>query len=245
MRRRTLVTTTALFVCATTALTACSSSGSGSATDSPAAATPAAAQSAAASKTPATPAAAKDPFHGRTGGQIFTDAIQADRTAPSLRLKADVTDAKDGRLTVDLTMNSKGDCTGTIGKGKDAVAMIKVGRIAYLRPAGAHTWTKSDTTTGEGKGLAPMCDVKTFLADQGEDNAAKRGRVITVGGVPAMVLTEKDGAAVYTLDVATTGKHYLLKMVTVGGDEPGTLAFSNFGRPVHAVAPPKSQIAAG
>ncbi|MCX5381997.1 hypothetical protein [Streptomyces sp. NBC_00083] len=235
MRRRTIVTTTALFVCATTALTACSSSGSSTAKDSPAAKTPAA----------ATPAAKKDPFGGRSGGQIFTDAMKADRMAPSLRLKANVTDAKDGPTKVDLTMNSKGDCTGTIGAGKDAVAMIKVGKTAYLRPTGTHKWIKSDTTTGQGKDLAPMCDVKTFLADQGEDNAAEKGPIITVGGVPAMVLTEKDSGSVYTLDVATTGTHYLLKMVTVGGDEPGTLEFSDFGRPVHAVAPPKSQIAAG
>lgn len=58
------------------------------------------------------------------------------------------------------------------------------------------------------------------------------------------MLTEKDGAESFTMDVATSGKPYLLKMVTVGGDSPGILAFSHFGEPVHAVAPPRSSIAA-
>ncbi|AYG82393.1 hypothetical protein DWB77_04567 [Streptomyces hundungensis] len=235
MRRRTTATASVLFVCATTALTACSSSGSptASAKNSPAASSPAA------------PAKPKGPFADRTAGQVFTDAVKANRQASSLRLKADIADATDGPTKLDLLMDTKGDCTGTIGSGKDAVSLIKTGKTVYMHQANTHTWSKSDTTSANGKDLASVCDLNDYLTDPGQDNAATKGATTTVDGRPALVLTEKDGNESYTIDVATTGKPYLLKMVTVGGDSPGTLAFSDFDKPVHAVAPPKSAITAG
>ncbi|MCT9091909.1 hypothetical protein N4G70_23985 [Streptomyces sp. ASQP_92] len=235
MRRRTIATTSALFVCAATALTACSSSGSptASAKNSPAASSPAA------------PAKPKGPFADRTGGQVLTDAVKTNRQATSLRLKADIADATDGPTKLDLTMDTKGDCTGTIGSGKEAISIIKTGKTVYLRPANTHTWKKSDTTSADGKDLASVCDLNDYLTDPGQDNAATKGATTTVDGRPAIVLTEKDGKESYIIDVATTGKPYLLKMVTVGGDSPGTLAFSDFEKPVHAVAPPKSSVTAG
>ncbi|MFD7017821.1 hypothetical protein [Streptomyces sp. NPDC059928] len=240
MRRRTIATS-ALFVCAATALTACSSSGSGSGAGS--------AKGLVAAKTPAAaaPAAAKGPYANLTGGQIATNSLNATRQATSLHLKADINDAKDGPGKLDLSLNSKGDCTGTITAGKDTVRIIKVGRTAYLNTQeSGGKWTKTDTTSGDGKDLTSVCDLNKFLGPvQGEDTAAQKGATTTVGGAPAIVLTEKDGNESYTMDVATSGKPYLLKMVAVGGDSPGTLAFSRFGEPVHAVAPPKSSIAAG
>ncbi|MFG3286950.1 hypothetical protein [Streptomyces sp. NPDC048111] len=239
MRRRTIATSTVLLVCAATVLTACSDPGSGSASSTPAA------QGSSTAASPAAPATPKGPFADRTGGQVFTDAVKADRQASSLRLKADIKDAKDGPTKLDLTMDAKGDCTGTIGAGKDAVALIKTGRTVFLRPAGHRTWTRTSTTSADGKDLASVCDLSGYLTDPGQDTAAAKGATTTVDGRPAMVLTEKDGDESYTLDVATSGRPYLLKMVTVGGDSPGTLAFSHFGEPVHAVAPPKSQVTAG
>ncbi|WP_328312414.1 hypothetical protein OG432_20515 [Streptomyces sp. NBC_00442] len=244
MRRRTIVTTTALFLCTTSALTACSSgTGSGSAKDSAAAKAPASATPAA-----ATPATAKDPFAGRSAGQIFNDAMEENLKAPSLRLKADTTDAKDGPTQVDAAMDVKGDCTGTLRSGKDTITMIKAGKTVYVRPAGAHTWTKVPTSTADGKSMAQVCDLNGLLDTpdrRAVDTSAKKGATTTVDGHPALVLTSRDGQERDTAYVATTGKHYLLKLVSVGGDDPGTLEFSDFGRPVHAVAPPKSQIAAG
>ncbi|WP_438293457.1 hypothetical protein [Streptomyces sp. HUAS TT7] len=236
MRRRTIATTI-LFACATTALTACSGSGSGTAAkDSAAPQAPAAASPAAASP--------KGPDADRTGGQMFTDALKANRQAPSLRLKADINDRQDGPTKLDLAMDAKGDCTGTIGAGKDAVGLIKTGRTVYLRPQGMTKWTKTNTDSADGKDLASVCDLNSYLGAPGKDNAAKKGATTEVDGRPAIVLTEKDGNESFTVDVATSGKPYLLKMVTVGGDSPGTLDFSHFGEPVHAVAPPKSSIAA-
>ncbi|MFE9401877.1 hypothetical protein ACFYNY_08885 [Streptomyces sp. NPDC006530] len=235
MRRRTIATTSVLFVCAATALTACSSSDS----------TTASAKNSPAASSPSAPAKPKAPFADRTGGQVFTDAVKANRQATSLRLKADIADATDGPTRLDLTMDTKGDCTGTIGTGKESVSIIKTGKTVYLRQAHARAWKKSDTTSGEGKDLAAVCDLNDYLTDPGQDNAAVKGATTTVDGTPAIVLTEKDGKESYTIDVATSGKPYLLKMVTVGGDSPGTLAFSDFDKPVHAVAPPKSAVTAG
>ncbi|XUL99759.1 hypothetical protein ACQ86F_22235 [Streptomyces venezuelae ATCC 10712] len=37
--------------------------------------------------------------------------------------------------------------------------------------------------------------------------------------------------------MATQGTPYVLRIVTQGGDEPGTLTFSKYGKPVAAKAP--------
>ncbi|MGW2863653.1 hypothetical protein [Streptomyces sp. NPDC001205] len=236
MRRRTIATTTVLIVCAATALTACSVPGSAKNAATPA--SPAAASPAA--------AASKGPYADLTGGQVLTNALKANRQATSLHLKADVVDAKEGASKMDLSLDTKGDCTGTIAQSKDTIAIIKIGKTVYLRPQGAGgKWTKTSTTSADGKDLASVCDLNTFVGGfQGEDTEAKKGATTTVDGHPALVLTEKDGAESYTMDVATSGKPYLLKMVTVGGDTPGTLVFSHFDEPVHAVAPPRASVTA-
>ncbi|MFD7164254.1 hypothetical protein [Streptomyces violascens] len=245
MRRRTIVTTTALFVCATTALTACSGSGSGSGPGS------SAPKELSAAKTPAaaTPAAAKGPYADLTGGQIATNALKATRQATSLHLKANIADAKEGPSTMDLSMDHNGDCTGTMGQGKDTIRIIKTGKIAYLKTRDSgNKWVKADTTSRDGKELASACDLNNFLGslkDDDTDTAAKKGATTTVGGRTAITLTETDGNEHYTIDVATTGKPYVLRLVVVGGDSPGTMEFSQFDEPIHAVAPPKSAIAAG
>ncbi|MFE3523590.1 hypothetical protein ACFXOD_18620 [Streptomyces sp. NPDC059161] len=241
MRRRTIATS-ALFVCAATALTACSGGGAGAA---PSSVKESATARSTASASPA--GAPKAPYADLTGGQIFTDALKATRQATSLHLNANINDPKGGSTKLDLTLDTKGDCTGTVGEGKDDIGMIKTGKIVYLRPSGqGGKWTKSNTTSADAKDLASICDLKNFIGGfPDEDTEARKGATTKVDGVPAIVLTEKDGAESYTMDVATSGKPYLLKMVTVGGDNPGTLTFSRFGEPVHAVAPPKSSIAAG
>ncbi|MFG2722328.1 hypothetical protein ACGFW5_29170 [Streptomyces sp. NPDC048416] len=246
MRRRTIVTSTALLVCATTALTACSSSGSGSGSGSAKGAAAATSPTAAAPAA-ATPSATKGPYADLSGGQIATNALKATRSASSLHVLADIVDAKDGPSKLDVSLNSKGDCTGTLGDGKDALKLIKVGHTAYVKPEkSTGKWTKTNTTSGDGKDLAAACDLNSFFGPlKGEDTVARKGATTTVGGAPAIVLTENDSTGDFTMDVATSGKPYLLKMVSSGGDSPGTVAFSDFGRPVHAVAPPKSQVAAG
>ncbi|MEU3374667.1 hypothetical protein ABZ734_30045 [Streptomyces sp. NPDC006660] len=245
MCRRTVLTTATLFVCATTALTACSGSGSGSAAPAATKSSPAATGSA-----PATPTAtaSQAPFAGRNAGQIFNDAVEQDLTSPTLRLKADINDAKDGPTKVDVAMDAKGDCAGTVQPKQGPISMIKAGKTIYLRPAGARAWAKVPTSSPDGKGMAQVCDLKGYLATPGRDTVdtkAMKGATTTVDGQPAITLTDQEGKEHFTAYVATSGKPYLLKLVTVGGDQPGTLDFSDFGRPVHAVAPPKSQLASG
>lgn len=251
MRRRTVLATATLFVCATTVLTACSGSGSGSAapaaTKSPPSATGPASAGATVSAAP-TAAASQAPLAGRSAGQIFNDAVEQDLASPSLRLKADINDAKDGPTKADVAMDAKGDCAGTVQPKQGPISMIKAGKTIYLRPAGARTWAKVPTSSADGKGMAQVCDLKGYLATPGRDTVdtkAMKGATTTVDGQPAITLTDQEGKERFTAYVATSGKPYLLKLVTVGGDQPGTLDFSDFGRPVHAVAPPKSQLASG
>ena len=70
-----------------------------------------------------------------------------------------------------------------------------------------------------------------------------RGPDAEVDGRPAATLVKKKaGGKSTTLFVAKEGEPYLLKVVKTGGDEPGTIVFSEYNKPVKAVAPPADEI---
>ena len=78
---------------------------------------------------------------------------------------------------MDLSLNSKGDCTGTIAQGKDTIGIIKIGKTVYLRPQGTSKWTKANTASADGKDLASVCDLNSFLDGlQGERHRGQEGR---------------------------------------------------------------------
>lgn len=64
---------------------------------------------------------------------------------------------------MDLSLDSKGDCTGTIAQGKDTIGIIKTGKTVYLRPQGTSKWTKTNTASADGKDLASVCDLNNFI----------------------------------------------------------------------------------
>ncbi|MEU0004242.1 hypothetical protein ABZ079_08050 [Streptomyces sp. NPDC006314] len=76
--------------------------------------------------------------------------------------------------------------------------------------------------------------------------ASAKGDVITVDGRKAMALRKKKGSGeTITMYVATEGKPYILKLAQSGGRSPGTVVFSDYGKPVHATPPPVSQVIDG
>ncbi|MFB7588245.1 hypothetical protein [Streptomyces sp. NPDC056169] len=125
-------------------------------------------------------------------------------------------------------------------------------------------WTKTPVNDPDTRDMLALCDLKGLLAqfEQGGSGIAKGGET-TVGGRKALKLTEPGGTADGTADstaggtaggtagaetntvyVATEGEPYILRLVTTGGDEPGTITFSHYDRPVEVKAPPAKDIAA-
>ena len=109
----------------------------------------------------------------------------------------------------------------------------------------AGKWTKMAATGSDAKDMAGFCDLDDVLADfkdtgsgaDSTDSGVTRGAVTTIGGTPAVVVTEKDGKDTFTMYVASEGKPYLLRVDSKSAKDPGTIVFSGYDKPVSAQKP--------
>ncbi|MEU8522113.1 hypothetical protein [Streptomyces sp. NBC_01216] len=209
---------------------------------------------------------AEGPFGSLTGPQIANKAIAATKTADSLSLDV-ATKTADGPLKAHLTLDTEGRCAGTLTFGTTGtVELIKPdAKDAYLRFDEAllreqaegedaavqeavvkqlrGRWMKTPVTDPEAADSLELCDLKALLGQfETGVNLAVKGGETTVGGKKALMLTQALDEEKTTLYVATEGTPYLLKVVTAGGDEPGTVTFADYGEPVDAKAPPAEDV---
>ncbi|WP_030788684.1 hypothetical protein [Streptomyces sp. NRRL S-920] len=238
--RRTAIAAVCLATAATAGLTACGSEDgkSGSAKE-----------------------AAKGPFAGLSGGEIADKAVKATSGAESLRIKGDVTDGEAGLISLNMAMDTKGKCAGTMGMNKEgSIELIVPGKTVYMKydeeflraqskgePKAdvqaavdmlADRWAKTKATSADAKEIAAFCDLDIVLADfKDVSSAARRGGTTKVDGVPAIKLMETDGKDKYTLYVATEGKPYLLRVDTAKGGKVETLKFGDYDKPVKTTPP--------
>jgi hypothetical protein len=253
--RRTALAALCLAAATTVGLTACQSGQSGQdRADSK--------QTKTGSSPSSTPSKAKEPFAGLTGGEIADRAVEATTGASSLRMTGDVPDdGSGGTITLDMALNKKGECAGTMSMGGQGEAeLIKVGDTVYMKYDEAFLraqskgekkadvdaavallagkWTKMSAKGEDAKDIAGFCDLDTVLGDAGDVNSdAQRGKTTTVDGTPAIVLHERDGKGRYTLYVATEGEPYLLRVDDASGTNPGTVTFGEYDEPVPARKP--------
>ncbi|MEV4946631.1 hypothetical protein [Streptomyces sp. NPDC053755] len=209
---------------------------------------------------------AAGPFGALTGPKIAAKAITATRTADSVTLDLAVK-TTDGPMKAYLSVDTKAKCAGTLTVGPTGTAeLVKADdKVAYLRfdeaflreeaksePAEVQEamlkelkgrWVKTPVTDPEAKDSLELCDLKALLADfeQGVDLSVKSGET-TVGGRKALMLTQAFDKEKTTLYVATEGEPHILKIVTAGGEEPGTITFTDYGKPVVATPPPAKDV---
>ncbi|MFK4103521.1 hypothetical protein ACI2L1_26260 [Streptomyces sp. NPDC019531] len=215
-----------------------------------------------ASAEPSKSAGKKEPFAGLTGGEIADRSTKATTGASSLRMKGDIPDDESGgTISLDVLLNKKGECAGTIGMGgKGKAELIKTGDIVYMKfdeaflreqsegesksdtdaavAMLAGKWTKTKATGADAKEFEGFCDLGAVLDGAEDTNSdASRGKTTTVDGAQAITLHEKDGKDRYTLYIATEGKPYLLRIDSTAGADQGSVTFSDFGEPVPAQKP--------
>ncbi|RPE35845.1 hypothetical protein EDD38_4212 [Kitasatospora cineracea] len=225
------------------------SGGSGS-TGSPAASgtgSPVSASAAAAS------AAADNGVAGQSADQVLQRAVQALKDAGAVRAAGTV-GSEGGQITMDLRLDTTGDCTGTLSQGGvGSFQVVKSGQQLWVKPdqefwqthggpamaqlvGDRYLKTTSDNPDfGE---IGSLCDL-TALADQlgtGKSGLAKGGEE-NVQGRPALTLTNTSGTGTGTLYVATTGEPVPLKLAK----DTGAVEFSDFGTPVPSATPGPDQ----
>ncbi|MFC8505832.1 hypothetical protein ACFU3J_10870 [Streptomyces sp. NPDC057411] len=206
------------------------------------------------------------PFGDLTGPQIANKAIGATKSADSLTLDVALK-TTDGPIKAYLKTDVRGRCAGTMTVGATGTAeLVKPDdKSVYLRFDEAFLkeqakgesaevqaavlkelkgrWMKTDAKDPDAKDSLELCDLKSLLGQfQQGANLAVKGKETTVGGKKALMLTQAFDDEKTTLYVATEGKPYLLKIVTAGGKEPGTISFSDYDKPVEAKAPPAKDV---
>ncbi|MDN3293115.1 hypothetical protein QWM81_03440 [Streptomyces ficellus] len=215
-------------------------------------------------------AEATGPFAGLSGPQIANKAIAATKTASSLTLDVNLSASDgdaDGRIRAYMSMDTKGRCAGTLTLGPTGTAEILKtdSKVAYMRFDEAFLreqneggsaeenaavlkqlrgrWVATDVADPSNKDSLAFCELDAMLADFDTGlTSARRGEETTVGGRKALRLTESSGGTTTTMYVATEGKPYLLKIEQKGGEEPGTMSFSAYDKPVPAKKPAAKDI---
>ncbi|MFJ4340271.1 hypothetical protein [Streptomyces sp. NPDC088915] len=208
------------------------------------------------------------PFPGLSGARIVDEAFAATAAAKSLTVDVDTT-SEGERTRAYVSFDTAGKCVGTLTTGTAATTeLIRADRKkVYLRfdeasldeqvegespevreatfKALKGRWVEFPASDPDAKDVVAMCDAKELLGgfEQGASGVVRGGET-TVDGRKALTLTEPDdGGVTRTVYVATEGTPYVLKIVTKGGDEPGTIAFTRYGKPVAAKAPAAKDIA--
>ena len=202
------------------------------------------------------------------GGNDFADgSVDEIKEAAIADMKALESMTLDGSLTQEgeelgmtLSMDTAGNCLGTISQGGGTAEFIGTGGVSFVKgdetfwrvstdPAKADAivklvagkWVKLGT---DASGFSELCDLDSFiddLADEDDpDDAGKEYKVgdeTTVDGENAVeVISTKDDETTTAL-VATEGEHYILEVTNEGGDEPGSFTLGGFDEPVEAEAP--------
>ncbi|MFF5977018.1 hypothetical protein ACFY7C_36540 [Streptomyces sp. NPDC012769] len=226
-----------------------------------------------AKNTPSTsPAKPKDAFDGLTGAQISDKAKTALKSVTSLRVTGDAPDGSGSTITVNMAMDTKGSCRGTItqpGAGvidiiKNRSSIFMKGDETFWRASLASDkkkltakqtdavlelvkgrWMKVDKKTAKAMTRKDMCDLSTLADELKGDSPAdtSRGADITRAGQPLAVIYDRgDADTVTTVHVAKTGKPYPVEIINTGGTDAGSLKFTDFNKPVDTTPPPADQI---
>ncbi|MFC9602921.1 hypothetical protein ACFTTN_05590 [Streptomyces niveus] len=95
-----------------------------------------------------------------------------------------------------------------------------------------------------GRALGGACDLDAMLGrlDTAEAKGLTKGAAAEVDGRKAVTLVKRQNGVTRTTFVAAEGAPYVLKSVSEGGAESGTVLFRDFGVPVSATAPPAAEV---
>ncbi|MGW5069646.1 hypothetical protein ACWEQJ_26685 [Streptomyces cyaneofuscatus] len=212
-------------------------------------------------------AQADDDIAALTAEQIADRSRDALLGVSSLHLSArgDL-DGSGDRMSVDLTLDREGNCAGGVDMGEDgSVEIVKRADDVWLKPDKAFWEThvpiggstfdaildgrymKAKADDPRLITVTEVCDLDTFRElitdnpDVTERGTLTKGRETEVNGAPVIPVTRTQGTERLTVDVATEGEPYPVRITVQGAEEEGTVSFSGFDRPVPAETPAASE----
>ncbi|MFD3664152.1 hypothetical protein ACFWVF_26790 [Streptomyces sp. NPDC058659] len=169
-----------------------------------------------------------------------TGVMVIDGGTAELRRVDDITYMKGDETFWRVSMDSQGMPEAQI----DATIELLKGRWLKIAPGQAGS-----------NDLGGICDLKGLLASLDEEKAEPGGLVRgpdgEVDGTPVATLVKKETGEetgtetsepeTTTVSVSQEGEPYILKMVKTGGEEPGSMTFSDFDEPVDVAVPPAAE----
>ncbi|MFF8838412.1 hypothetical protein [Streptomyces sp. NPDC015130] len=205
-----------------------------------------------------------------TGPQLLDEAVRATNSAKSVTRYTDGL-SLGVPMKGYVSLDSRGRCTATMTYGATGTAeLVKVDdKTVYLRRDESllrmqerhrspeemealidelrGNWTKPPVDGPDAPDELALCDPARPLAgfEHGRPGIVRDGES-TVDGRRALKLTDPGGGddGTTTVHVAAEGTPYILRIVRTGGDEPGTVTFTHYDRPVEAKAPPAEDVVA-
>ncbi|MFZ3566968.1 hypothetical protein ACOKM5_08405 [Streptomyces sp. BH097] len=203
--------------------------------------------------------ASDDPLAGKSADRIAADAVKATRQAESMHVKGTTQQKAGGTVTVDLTVDQRKNCEGTVKMAGTTADVRHLDGTLYLRgdekywqstlkeqPGAAKVvpklkdkWVRTPADDAMTQGL---CDKQGLVASMDEDKSERRGMkksgTTDVDGTKAVRLTKKtSGGETLTLYVAAEGKPYILRTTSTGGKNPNSATFSDYDKAVRTQKP--------
>ncbi|WP_328631509.1 hypothetical protein [Streptomyces sp. NBC_00356] len=200
-----------------------------------------------------------EPFAGKSADRIAADAVKATRQAESMHIKGTTQQKAGGQVTVDLTVDQRKNCEGTVKMAGTTADVRHLDGTLYLRgdekywqttlkeqpgaakmvPKLKDKWVKTPADDAMTQGL---CDKQGLVASMDEDKSERQGMkksgTTSVDGTKAVRLTKKtSGGETLSLYVAAEGKPYILRTTSTGGKNPNSATFSDYDKAVSPQEP--------
>lgn len=184
----------------------------------------------------------------------------------SVRLSGASTRGKD-RVTIDLVMTSRGDCSGEVTMRRATFSYRTVDGTTYVRGDRAF-WEDSAGSPQAARqvvarvgdrwavlprsasGFGTFCDIDDFMREFRSDRRATGadkevttvGEVSEVEGVDAVEVITKKGRETTVTWVAVESPHVVLRVESAGGEDPGSFRLSDFDEDATVSAPSRDEV---
>lgn len=194
-------------------------------------------------------------FSKESAKSIVNAAVKDTKALKAVKISGSITSSGQ-QTTIDLSTDTDGKCSGTVGVGGAKADVVASGGVSYIHGDEAFWRTAGGTSADQiiqllgdkwaklpgGSGFGDACDLDSMFDELGDiKGTLSKGDTGKVGGKDAQEIISKTDKGTTHAWVSTEGKHYLLK-VTKTGDDAGTLTLSDFNKPVDAKIPAATDV---
>ncbi|MDF1605305.1 hypothetical protein [Nocardioides sp. YIM 152315] len=197
-------------------------------------------------------------FEGQSADKIVEQAKKDMDGLKAVRVAGSVT--TDGQeIELDMQLNTDADCTGTIGFGGGTTELLGTGGSVWMKPDEtfwkAFAGDSADqviTVVGDKwvvvpageDGFAELCDLDDLLDEliSDDDTDYTKAGDDEIDGERVLAVESKDEDGSSTGYVVVDEPHYLVKVEKTEGDEPGSVAFSEFDEEFSVEAPAGDEV---